>query len=173
MTTSEHLRFAFGASSLGGFIAAVSDVGIAAFEFGENQAELLDSVAARFPHAILVEDSNGLATTVDKLVDLVDHPGKPADLAVDPRGTADQKRVWDSLCGIPAGTTTTYGDIAKSLGVRDVRDVTDAIASNGLAILIPCHRVIKKDGSISGYRWGVRRKRALIERERKQLSDGQ
>jgi AraC family transcriptional regulator of adaptative response/methylated-DNA-[protein]-cysteine methyltransferase len=91
-------------------------------------------------------------------------------IALDPRGDDYQKTVWSIVQEIPAGETTTYGALAAKLGSRDARDVTAAIAANAIALLIPCHRVVKKDGSLSGYRWGTKRKRTLLERERRAVS---
>jgi AraC family transcriptional regulator of adaptative response/methylated-DNA-[protein]-cysteine methyltransferase len=102
---------------------------------------------------------------VGKLEHVVDHPQDPG-IVLDMRGSDYQKQVWTMLRKVPAGETTNYGSLAAKLGTRDSRDVTEAIGSNAIAILIPCHRVVKKDGSISGYRWGVRRKRILLQRER-------
>jgi len=162
----EQIRYAWGASSLGGFIAAVSGAGLLAFEFGDNRAALLSALESRLAEATLVNDSAGLADTVAELARIVDHPEKDAGIALDMRGSDYQKQVWTLLRDIPCGETTSYGALAAKLGTRDAREVTEAIGSNTIAILIPCHRVIKKDGSISGYRWGVRRKRGLLERER-------
>jgi AraC family transcriptional regulator of adaptative response/methylated-DNA-[protein]-cysteine methyltransferase len=163
---SERIRYAWGLSSLGDFIAAVSDQGLVAFEFGERGAAMLDALQARFPNAAIEDDRNGLSDTIGKLEHLVDHPDKDPGIALDMRGSDYQKTVWAMLREIPKGQTTNYGALAARLGTRDARDVTEAIGSNAIAILIPCHRVLKKDGSISGYRWGVRRKRILLERER-------
>jgi AraC family transcriptional regulator of adaptative response/methylated-DNA-[protein]-cysteine methyltransferase len=161
----EQIRYAWGASSLGDFIAAVSDVGLLAFEFGDNRTAMLSALKSRLPGASVVNDQDGLAGTVAKLVRLVDRPGQDAGIVLDMRGSDFQKQVWTMLREIPGGETTSYGALAGKLGTRDARDVTEAIGSNTIAILIPCHRVIRKDGSISGYRWGVRRKRILLERE--------
>jgi AraC family transcriptional regulator of adaptative response/methylated-DNA-[protein]-cysteine methyltransferase len=165
-TMSETIRYAFGQSSLGGFLAAASDRGLVAFEFTDRGTAILDVLRDRFPAASLEQDDGGLAETVGKLEVLVDRPETDPGIALDPRGSDYQKRVWSLLREIPVGQTTSYGALAASLGTRDARDVTEAIASNAIAILIPCHRVIKKDGALSGYRWGFRRKRALLERER-------
>jgi AraC family transcriptional regulator, regulatory protein of adaptative response / methylated-DNA-[protein]-cysteine methyltransferase len=162
----EQIRYAWGASSLGEFIVAVSDVGVLAFEFGDNRAALLSALESRLPEATVVNDPSGLVGTLAELESVVDHPEKDAEIVLDMRGSAYQKQVWTLLREIPCGDTTNYGALAAKLGTRDAREVTEAIGSNTIAILIPCHRVIKKDGSISGYRWGVRRKRALLERER-------
>jgi AraC family transcriptional regulator of adaptative response/methylated-DNA-[protein]-cysteine methyltransferase len=163
----EHIRYAWGQSSLGEFVAAAFERGLVAFEFADSRAAALDAMRARVPNAVLVEDQAGLAEVIAKLAILVDHPERDLGIALDPRGSEYQKQVWSLLRSIPAGQTTTYGALAAKLGTRDARDVTEAIASNGIAILIPCHRVMKKDGSLSGYRWGFKRKRVLIERERR------
>jgi len=163
---SERIRYAWGSSSLGNFIAVASDRGLVAFEFGEQCTAMLDALQVRFPEATIEGDANGLSDTVGKLEHLVDHPYHDPRIALDMRGSDYQKQVWTVLRGIPASETTNYGSLASKLGTRDARDVTEAIGSNRIAILVPCHRVVKKDGSISGYRWGVRRKRILLERER-------
>jgi AraC family transcriptional regulator of adaptative response/methylated-DNA-[protein]-cysteine methyltransferase len=167
---SEHIRYAWGQSSLGEFIAARSEQGLVAFEFSDQRDETIKRLRARFPDAVVTEDHEALRDMIDILSDIVDHPEHRPDLALDVRGTDYQKRVWEILRQIPAGSRTNYGAIAAQLGTRDARDVTDAIASNAIAILIPCHRVVKKDGSLSGYRWGFKRKRVLLSREQ-QASD--
>jgi AraC family transcriptional regulator of adaptative response/methylated-DNA-[protein]-cysteine methyltransferase len=161
----EQIRYAWGKSSLGDFIAAVSDVGLLAFEFGDNRTAMLSALESRLPDASVVNDQEVLAGTVAEFERIVDHPGQDSEIVLDMRGSDYQKHVWAMLREIPGGETTSYGALAAKLGTRDARDVTEAIGSNTIAILIPCHRVIKKDGSISGYRWGVRRKRSLLERE--------
>lgn len=159
MTT---IRYAFGDSSLGPFVAARSARGLAVVAFDAGPAEL----RARFPDADLVEDQAALSETIGKLAALIDHPENDASLALDLQGTDFECRVWNALRDIPAGTTSSYGEIAARLGVpRQAREVGEACAANRLAVVVPCHRVVKKDGSISGYRWGVRRKRKLLERE--------
>jgi AraC family transcriptional regulator, regulatory protein of adaptative response / methylated-DNA-[protein]-cysteine methyltransferase len=168
----EQIRYAWGASSLGEFIAAVSDVGLLAFEFGDNRAAMLHALENRLPAASVVNDQDGLASILARLERLVEHPEQDVAIALDMRGSDYQKQVWTMLREIPAGETTSYGALAAKLGTRDARDVTEAIGSNTIAILIPCHRVIKKDGSISGYRWGVRRKRSLLEREQHAFQPG-
>lgn len=163
---SETIHYAAGKSSLGDFVAAMSERGLVAFEFGERDT-LVDALKERLPEASIEEDTPGLADIVGMLAVLVDDPHIDPGIAVDPRGTAYQKRVWELLCEIPAGETTSYGALAAKLGTRDARDVTEAIAANTIAILIPCHRVVKKDGSPSGYRWGFARKRTLLGREKR------
>ncbi len=162
----ERIRYAWGESSLGQVIVAASDEGLVAFEFADDRAVVLQALQVRHPDAVLVEDRDDLPRLVGKLAALVDHPEMDPGIALDPRGSDYQKQVWSLLRDVPAGQTTNYGALAARLGTRDARDVTEAIASNAIAILIPCHRVVKKDGSLSGYRWGFKRKRALLERER-------
>ena len=163
---SETIRYAFGQSPLGDFLAARSDRGLVAFEFGDRHTTLVAALHQRFPDAAVEQDDTNLSTTIDALARLVEHPEREPGLTLDPRGSAYQKRVWEILRQVPAGQTITYGAVAAKLGTpRDARDATEAIAANGIAILIPCHRVVKKDGSLSGYRWGIRRKRALLARE--------
>jgi AraC family transcriptional regulator of adaptative response/methylated-DNA-[protein]-cysteine methyltransferase len=159
------LIYAWGESSLGDFIAVQSDRGLVAFEFANPKGNVLDQLQARLPDAALTEHPAAMAETIAALARLVDHPGEDPGIALDMRGTDYEKKVWELLRQIPPGTTTSYGAIAAQMGTRDARDVTAAIAANTLAILIPCHRVVKRDGPLSGYRWGSKRKRALIERE--------
>jgi AraC family transcriptional regulator of adaptative response/methylated-DNA-[protein]-cysteine methyltransferase len=162
-TMADTIRYAAGQSSLGPFVAALSERGLAMVEFGEmNEADL----RARFPGASLVEDPATLLATLGRLRDLIEHPEGTGDFALDLRGSAFELKVWNALRQIPAGATATYGEIAARVGSpREAREVGEACAANRLAVVVPCHRIVKKDGSISGYRWGVRRKRALLERE--------
>ena len=160
---ADTIRYAAGQSSLGPFVAALSGRGLAMVEFGEmNEADL----RARFPDADFVEDPASLQETLERLAGLIEHPENGGDFALDLQGSAFELKVWQALLDIPAGTTTTYGEIAVRVGSpRGAREVGEACATNKLAVVVPCHRIVKKDGSISGYRWGVRRKRALLERE--------
>jgi AraC family transcriptional regulator of adaptative response/methylated-DNA-[protein]-cysteine methyltransferase len=162
-TMANTIRYAAGPSSLGPFVAALSERGLAMVEFGEvNEAGL----RARFPDADIVEDPASLQQTLGKLSQLIEHPESDADFALDLRGSDFELKVWNALCDIPAGTTATYGEIAARVGSpREAREVGEACAANRLAVVVPCHRIVKKDGSISGYRWGFKRKRALLERE--------
>ena len=164
----DSLLYACGKSSLGDFIVAQSDRGLVAFEFASADGNAIKQLQARFPNVVLTEQPAAMAETIAALARLVDHPDQDPGIALDIRGTAYEKKVWGLLRQIPPGTTTSYGAVAAQMGTRDARDVTTAIANNTLAILIPCHRVVKEDGSLSGYRWGSTRKRALIERERKE-----
>ncbi|HTC08809.1 MAG TPA: methylated-DNA--[protein]-cysteine S-methyltransferase [Acetobacteraceae bacterium] len=163
---SKQIRCAWGESSLGAFLVAASDRGLVALEFADQPASALASLHHRFADTAIIEDSADLSPTVTTLTSLIDHPGTAVDLPLDPRGSGPERRVWDALCAIPPGQTASYGEIAARLGPpHDARSVGEACAANTLALLIPCHRVVKKDGGLSGYRWGVRRKRALLARE--------
>lgn len=156
------LRYAFGDSTLGPLVAAVSERGLAFVRFDAGIADL----KARFPAADLIEDVAALKGTIDQIIGLIEHPDAAVALDLDLQGTDFEVQVWNALGEIPTGTTATYGEIAARIGVpRQAREVGEACAANKLAIVVPCHRIVKKDGSISGYRWGVRRKRALLERE--------
>jgi AraC family transcriptional regulator, regulatory protein of adaptative response / methylated-DNA-[protein]-cysteine methyltransferase len=149
---SEHIRYARGDSSLGGFVAAASSRGLVAFEFTDDPAAFVDALRARLPDAVLEEDADDLADVVSRLAALVEHPARDAAIALDLRGSDYARQVWSILREIPAGETRSYGEIAARMGTpRDARDVTEAIAGNTIAILVPCHRIVKKDGSLSGY----------------------
>jgi AraC family transcriptional regulator of adaptative response/methylated-DNA-[protein]-cysteine methyltransferase len=162
-TMASTIRYAHGDSSLGPIVAARSERGLAFVAFDAGVAEL----EARFPDVELIEDPAALQETIARLAGLIDHPERDASLTLDMQGTDFECRVWNALREVPVGTTATYGEIAARVGApRQAREVGEACANNRLAVVVPCHRIVKKDGSISGYRWGVRRKRALLERER-------
>lgn len=163
----EIIRFAWGISSLGDFVVAMSDKGIVALEFSSMHTAMEDALRIRFPEAEFERSQEELAEVMDVVAGVIDDPSSNCDLPLDLRGTPYEVQVWHMLREIPAGETTSYGALAAKLGSRDPRDVTAAIANNPIAVIVPCHRVIKKDGSISGYRWGVRRKRVLLAREQR------
>jgi len=160
-----------GQGSLGDFILALSDRGIVVLEFAASRSQMEEALRARFPQVDFRADQDGLADAIKTVADVIDDPGRDCDLPLDMRGTPFEVTVWAMLREIPAGQTTSYGALAAKLGTRDPRDLTQAIANNPIAIIVPCHRVIKKDGSISGYRWGVRRKRVLLAREQRTGED--
>jgi AraC family transcriptional regulator of adaptative response/methylated-DNA-[protein]-cysteine methyltransferase len=161
------IRFAIGECSLGSILVAATEKGVCAIELGDDPEALVRSFQDRFHNAELVGDDHEFAQLVAKVVGLIEAPGNGVDLPLDIRGTAFQQRVWDAISAIPSGATATYTELAKRIGApKAVRAVAQACASNAIAIAIPCHRVVRSDGSISGYRWGVARKRALLERER-------
>ncbi|MEZ2132139.1 MULTISPECIES: methylated-DNA--[protein]-cysteine S-methyltransferase [unclassified Sinorhizobium] len=163
----EIIRFAWGISSLGDFIVAMSERGIVALEFSSNRTAMEDALRVRFPEADVIDAQEALNSIVEKLARTIEEPHFDPALPLDLRGTPYEVEVWSMLRTIPIGETTSYGALAARLGTRDARQVTEAIACNPVAILVPCHRVIKKDGSISGYRWGFKRKRELLAREQR------
>jgi AraC family transcriptional regulator of adaptative response/methylated-DNA-[protein]-cysteine methyltransferase len=163
---NEELRFAVGQCSLGAILAASSDKGVAAILIGDDPESLVRSLQDQFPQATLVGGNEDYESLVAQVVGLIEAPGIGLDLPLDVRGTAFQQRVWKALREVPAGSTASYRDIALRIGSpRSVRAVAGACAANAIAVAIPCHRVVRSDGKLSGYRWGIERKRALIDRE--------
>jgi AraC family transcriptional regulator of adaptative response/methylated-DNA-[protein]-cysteine methyltransferase len=160
------IRFAIGQCSLGAILVASTQVGVCAILLGDDPEELAHDLERRFPRARIVGADGDFERLVATVVGLVERPGCAVLLPLDIRATAFQERVWRALCEIPAGTTATYAQIAARIGAsKSVRAVAQACAANAIAVAIPCHRVIRNDGSLSGYRWGVERKRALLSRE--------
>ena len=160
------IRFAIGACSLGSILVAATDKGICAILLGDDAARLLRELEDRFPKARLIGGEPGFERLVAQVAGLVEAPALGLDLPLDLRGTAFQHRVWQALRRIRPGSTLSYSELARRLGIPgSARAVAGAVAANPLAVAIPCHRVIRRDGSLSGYRWGVARKRALLERE--------
>ena len=160
------IRFAVGQASLGAVLVAATKKGVCAITLGDDPEGLLRELQDRFPGAELVGGDPAFEHMVAQVVGLVEAPGQRLDLPLDIRGTAFQQRVWAALRAIPAGNTATYKDIARAIGhPTAVRAVAQACAANPLAVAIPCHRVVRTDGDLSGYRWGVERKRELIARE--------
>lgn len=165
-TRMEDIGFGFGQFSLGTVLVAASDKGVAAILMGDDQAALTRELTSAFPGARLAADQAGLEDMTAKVVAFLDAPHKGLELPLDIRGNALEQAVWQALRAVPSGETITYGQIAKALPVpATAQEVGAACAANVLAVAIPCHRVVKADGSISGYRWGVQRKRKLINRE--------
>ena len=163
---STEIRFAVGECSLGSILVAESERGVCAILLGDDPDELTRDLQNRFPRASLIGGDAEFEQLVSKVVGFVEAPALGLDLPLDVRGTAFQQRVWQALVKIPAGSTASYGDIANRIGSpKSVRAVAQACGANALAVAIPCHRVVRHDGALSGYRWGVERKRALIERE--------
>ena len=163
---NSEIRFAVGECSLGSVVVARSEKGVCAILLGDDPDVLVRDLQDRFPRARLIGGDAEFEALVGQVVGLIEAPALGLDLPLDIRGTAFQQRVWAALRQIPAGATATYTDIAREIGApKSVRAVAGACAANALAVAIPCHRVVKSDGSLSGYRWGVERKRALIDRE--------
>jgi AraC family transcriptional regulator of adaptative response/methylated-DNA-[protein]-cysteine methyltransferase len=160
------IRFAVGECSLGSILVAATEKGVCAILLGDDPAVLLRDLQVRFPKAHLIGGNRDFEQAVAKVVGFVEEPRLGLDLPLDVRGTTFQRRVWQALRDIPAGATASYADIARRVGSpRSVRAVAQACASNAIAVAIPCHRVVRSDGALSGYRWGVKRKRILLERE--------
>ena len=160
------IRFAVGECSLGSILVAATDKGVCAIEFGDDPDALVRSLQDRFPNAHLVGADRQFEELVSKVVGFVEAPAQGLDLPLDIRGTAFQQRVWHAIRDIPPGATASYAEIARRIGrPKAVRAVAQACGSNAIAVAIPCHRVVRRDGSPSGYRWGVARKQALLKRE--------
>ncbi|CAB3841291.1 methylated-DNA--[protein]-cysteine S-methyltransferase [Achromobacter anxifer] len=160
------VRYAIGQTVLGKVLVARSQRGVCAIFLGEDEPALRDQLIAEFPDAETRADQALLARELNQVVGFIDKDTAEGVINLDIGGTAFEQKVWHALCGIPAGKTRSYGDVARDLGVPEaVRAVAGACAANVLAIAIPCHRVVRRDGSISGYRWGVERKRALLAGE--------
>ncbi|HEX4160816.1 MAG TPA: methylated-DNA--[protein]-cysteine S-methyltransferase [Rhizomicrobium sp.] len=163
---SEIIRFGYGDTALGSIAVAESENGVAALYIGDDRATLLRDLKDAFPQAEFVLDLTGLAETIAKAVALVESPHLAPDMRLDLRGSPLELAVWNALQAIPPGETRSYGAIAQGLPLAaTAQDVSAACAANRIAVAVPCHRVVKSDGSISGYRWGVRRKRRLLNME--------
>ena len=160
------IRFAIGECSLGSILIAATERGVCAISLGDDPEKLARECQDRFPRAELIAGDAKFERWVAKVVGYVDNPAIGLDLPLDIRGTAFQQRVWQALRDIPIGSTATYTEVAKRIGApKSARAVARACATNLLAIAIPCHRVVRTDGSLSGYRWGIERKRALLRKE--------
>lgn len=163
---NEEIRFAVGQTSLGAILVASSKSGVAAILLGNDPDKLVRNIQDRFPKAHLVGADRNYETLVARVVGLVEAPWLAVGLPLDVRGTAFQQRVWQALQEIPLGTTVSYAELARRIGApKAVRAVAGACTTNSLVVAIPCHRVVRNDGSLSGYAWGVERKRVLIDRE--------
>ncbi|MEO5757368.1 MAG: methylated-DNA--[protein]-cysteine S-methyltransferase, partial [Mesorhizobium sp.] len=158
------ITYAIAGSPIGKILAARSGIGVCAILIGSGADELEQDLGNRFPDSRLVEDERGLRDDLAAIVRFIEKPGAGLDLPLDMRhGTAFQQRVWEMLRAIPCGTTITYTGLARRLGQPNgARAVATACAANAIALGIPCHRVLRADGTLAGYRWGVERKRALL-----------
>ena len=165
--TNNEIRFAVGECALGAILVAQSERGVCAILIGDDPDALVRELQDTFPRADLIGADAAFEQLVARVVGFVEWPAVGLDLPLDVRGTAFQERVWQALREIPAGSTATYSEIAARIGApQSARAVAQACAANRLAVAIPCHRVVRRDGSLSGYRWGVERKRALLSREK-------
>jgi AraC family transcriptional regulator of adaptative response/methylated-DNA-[protein]-cysteine methyltransferase len=162
----EAIRFAVAECSLGALLVAATSTGICAILLGDDPEPLVRDLQDRFPKAELAGAEPAFERTVAQVVAFVEAPRVGLELPLDLRGTVFQQRVWQALRQIPAGQTVSYAELAQRLGMpQGARAVAGACAANPVAIAVPCHRVVRNDGAISGYRWGVERKRALLDRE--------
>jgi AraC family transcriptional regulator of adaptative response/methylated-DNA-[protein]-cysteine methyltransferase len=165
-TTGAEIHFATGASDLGAVLVARSDKGACAIMLGDDPDALVTELRGQFPGARLTSGDPGCDRMLAKAAGLMEAPHGGLDLPLDVGGTAFQRRVWQALWAIPAGATASYAEVARRIGEPGaVRAVAQACAANRLALAIPCHRVVRSDGTLSGYRWGAGRKRALLAKE--------
>lgn len=170
---NEEIRFALGQTSLGAILVASSKKGVASILLGDDPDALLRQLQDRFPKALLIGADKEYEALVARVVGFVEAPQIGLDLPLDVRGTAFQRRVWQALQEIPVGQTVSYAEVARRIGSpRAMRAVAGACAANDLAVVIPCHRVVRNDGGLSGYAWGVERKRLLLDRERGDTDEG-
>lgn len=161
-----HIHYEIGSTTLGQVLVAINRKGICAILLGDSRRAVAHSLRERFPHADLRQDASRLAAALQQVVALIDGRRTALDLPLDPVGTEFQRRVWRELGKIPAGATASYADIAHRIDApKSCRAVAQACGANPLALAIPCHRVVRHDGGLSGYRWGVERKRKLLARE--------
>jgi AraC family transcriptional regulator of adaptative response/methylated-DNA-[protein]-cysteine methyltransferase len=160
------IRFTIGECTLGRVLVAMSDKGVRAISFGDEPETLAREFREQCSDADPVADDVGLKPVLAEVVAFVESPARGLDLPLDAQGTAFQQRVWQALRAIPAGATASYGEIALRIGApKEAYAVGEACAANTIALAIPCHRVVRKDGALAGYRWGFKRKRALLKRE--------
>ena len=164
--TCETIRFGVGECSLGAVLVAVSDKGVCAILLGDDPSFLQRELKDRFPEARLIPGGADFDPVVTEVAGFIEAPGLGLDLPLDMRGTSFEQEVWQALCAIPAGSTASYSEIAKRIGAtNEAQAVAEACAANTIAVAVPCHRVVRKNGQLGGYRWGFRRKRALLNRE--------
>lgn len=165
---NKHIHFDIGSSALGRVLVASTDKGICAILLGDSPQAVTRELQERFPDAQLTQANRRFAPALRQVIDLAEGRRAALDLPLDPAGTEFQQRVWRALRGIPSGSTASYTDIARRIDApTSFRAVAQACGANPLALAIPCHRVVRSDGGLSGYRWGVARKRALLDNERK------
>ncbi len=165
---AEKISYVYGQCWLGGVLVAMSSQGVCAILLGDDASTLQTELQSLFPKSVLTAGDKKFAKSIIKVIAFIDQPANGLDLPLDIRGSAFQQRVWQALTGIAPGSTASYADIANAIGSpKAVRAVAGACAANSLAVAIPCHRVVRSDGQLSGYRWGVAKKRALLDKESK------
>jgi AraC family transcriptional regulator, regulatory protein of adaptative response / methylated-DNA-[protein]-cysteine methyltransferase len=162
----EIIRFTVGECALGSILVAVGDKGIRAISLGDDPKKLRRELQDECSDTDPVADDAGLGPILAAVVAFIENPAAGLDLPLDPRGTTFQQRVWRALREIPAGATASYGEIAARIGApKEAYAVAEACAANRIAVAIPCHRIVRKGGALAGYRWGFKRKQALLRRE--------
>ena len=167
----EEIKFATGKSELGTVLVARSAAGVCAILIGNRADVLKRDLSGEFTDAKLVHDDRALRTDLDKTLTFIKTPAKGLDLRLDIRGTAFQRRVWDALLGVRVGYKIAYAALASRIGEpRAIRAVANACAANAIALAIPCHRVVRSDGALAGYRWGAERKKVIVEKEAEALA---
>lgn len=160
------IEFELGSCSLGCVLVAMSQRGVCAIALGDEPAQLVDWLRQKYPHAKKGADNAVLLSRLQQVLNYAEWPESSLKLVLDMDGTDFQKRVWHALQTVPAGQTRSYSDIAQKIGKpAAVRAVASACAANSLALAIPCHRIVRQDGQLSGYRWGVERKKLLLQNE--------
>jgi AraC family transcriptional regulator, regulatory protein of adaptative response / methylated-DNA-[protein]-cysteine methyltransferase len=163
---AEEIKFATGKSELGAVLVARSSAGVCAILIDDGVEGLKRDLAEQFTDAKLVRSDRALRSDLDKILTFIKTPAKGLDLALDIRGTPFQRRVWTALLGVRVGYKITYAALASRIGEpRAIRAVANACAANAIALAIPCHRVVRSDGALAGYRWGAERKRSMVEKE--------
>ena len=163
-----NISYTIADSTMGRLLVAITERGVCAVRMSDNDAELEKDLREEFPHAQIKRDDAALRDTVTKVLNHLDNNESRLDLPLDIRATAFQRQVWEKLRAIPYGETVSYGDVAKALGKPGaVRAVGRACATNPVALVIPCHRVVREDQSLGGYRWGLDRKKRLLDHERR------
>jgi AraC family transcriptional regulator of adaptative response/methylated-DNA-[protein]-cysteine methyltransferase len=162
-----NINYTVVSSSMGRLLVAMTDRGVCAVRMGDSDSDLETDLREEFPQAQITRADSALRDPVQKILNHLDNNEPRLDLPIDVRSTAFQRQVWEKLRAIPYGQTVSYGDVAKALGKPGaVRAVGRACATNPVALVIPCHRVVREDKSLGGYRWGLERKKKLIESER-------
>ena len=170
-SSTEEIKFATGKSELGAVLVARSAAGVCAILIGDGTEVLKRDLAEEFTDAKLVRDDRALRTDLEKILTFIKTPAKGLDLPLDTRGTPFQRRVWAALLGVRVGYKITYAALASRIGEpHAIRAVANACAANAIALAIPCHRVVRSDGALAGYRWGAERKRRMVEKEAKALT---
>ena len=169
--TSTPIRYVIVPCALGRLLVAATERGVCAVSLADNDAELVDFLHGEFPEREMTYAADSLHEWAGAVMQLLEGKRPRRAVPIDVQATAFQKRVWQELCRIPSGDTRSYREIATALGQPDAaRAVARACATNPIAVIVPCHRVIRADGGISGYRWGVNRKQAILDREKAQAS---